>query len=388
MVEPPSAADSLTGLRVALVGRLAGVTHREAESLLRQQGAIVVDPPDDRVQLIVLGEHSSSRPDRGAKLDGPLRVALEQGAAQVIDETELWRRLGLVDTQHQVQRLYTPRMVAELVGVSASRLRTWRQQGLLTAAREVHRLAYFDFSAVIAARRLKELTHDGLSAKALKATVARLRKWLPQIGNPFAELSLVVVDSQLLVRRGEGLVDVDGQHRLDFEPPRDTSLFEEPITRAEPVTVEDWLDTAAELDDLGDVQGAIQACRAAIAVKGPNAEVCFQLAELFYRYGELPAARERYFMAIELDASFVEARANLGCVLSELGHPELAVAAFEGALAYHPDYPDVHYHLARALDELERATDAEGHWKAFLQLSPDSPWADIARRRLSIAPLV
>ena len=122
--------------------------------------------------------------------------------------------------------------------------------------------------------------------------------------------------------------------------------------------------------------------RAAMAAGGPTAQTCFQVAELLYRQGDLSAARERYYMAVELDEDFVEARANLGCVLSELGQRDLAVAAFEGALAYHGDYPDVHYHLARALDGLGRREEAENHWRAFLDLAPDSPWADEARQRL------
>jgi len=60
----------------------------------------------------------------------------------------------------------------------------------------------------------------------------------------------------------------------------------------------------------------------------------------------------------------------------------LAVAAFHGALAYHDEYPDVHYHLARALDELDRADEAEMHWRAFRALAPDSPWAEQAEARL------
>jgi tetratricopeptide (TPR) repeat protein len=87
-------------------------------------------------------------------------------------------------------------------------------------------------------------------------------------------------------------------------------------------------------------------------------------------------------MTIELDEDYVEARANLGCVLAETGQLELAVAAFEGALALHADYPDVHYHLARTLDDLARPIEAEGHWRSFLQRAPDSPWADTARRRI------
>ena len=91
-----------------------------------------------------------------------------------------------------------------------------------------------------------------------------------------------------------------------------------------------------------------------LAAGGPSPEICFQLAELLYRLGDVTAARERYYMAIELDEDYVEARANLGCVLAETGQLELAVAAFQGALRYHSDYPDVHYHLARTLDDLGR----------------------------------
>jgi tetratricopeptide (TPR) repeat protein len=90
-------------------------------------------------------------------------------------------------------------------------------------------------------------------------------------------------------------------------------------------------------------------------------------------------------MAVELDEDYVEARANLGCVLAESGQTELAAAAFEGALAIHPEYPDAHYHLARTLDELGRAGEADSHWRRFLALAPDSPWACEARERLELS---
>ena len=90
-------------------------------------------------------------------------------------------------------------------------------------------------------------------------------------------------------------------------------------------------------------------------------------------------------MAIEIDEDYVEARANVGCILAEEGRFDLAVAAFEGALRYHGDYPDVHYHLARVLDDAGRRTEAETHWRAFLELVPESPWAESARKRLGLA---
>ena len=45
-------------------------------------------------------------------------------------------------------------------------------------------------------------------------------------------------------------------------------------------------------------------------------------------------------------------------------------------------YPDVHYHLARTLDELGRSDEAMLHWQTFLTHAPDSPWAETARDRL------
>jgi len=115
---------------------------------------------------------------------------------------------------------------------------------------------------------------------------------------------------------------------------------------------------------------------------GPSAESHFALADLLYRMGDLSAARERYYAAIELDEEYVEARANLGSVLVENDELELAVAAFQGALAFHPDYADVHYHLANTLERLGQSDEALLHWQAFLALAPESPWAETARARL------
>ena len=94
------------------------------------------------------------------------------------------------------------------------------------------------------------------------------------------------------------------------------------------------------------------------------------------------ASRERYYAAIELDENYVEARANLGCVLAELGERELAVAAFEGALTLHADYADAHFHLARTLDELKRGDEAA---PALAGISAPGPRKPLGRRRARTA---
>lgn len=142
------------------------------------------------------------------------------------------------------------------------------------------------------------------------------------------------------------------------------------------------LNFALSLESDGRVRESIEWYRLLLAKFGATAELHFQLAELLYREGEIEAARERYYAAIELDDTFVEARANLGCVLYETGRTDLAIAAFRGALALYEEYADVHYHLARLLDEVDHRSEALRHWQRFIQLAPQSPWIHEAEQRL------
>jgi tetratricopeptide (TPR) repeat protein len=195
------------------------------------------------------------------------------------------------------------------------------------------------------------------------------------------------------------LIEPGGQLRIDFDAIEeqtseyagqskqqilrvDAPWFAEPSDDTLSMTIEDMFAQAEAFEDLGELQEAIDWYRIILARFGPKAEVHFQLAELLYRQGEVAAARERYFSSIEVDPDFVEARVNLGCVLAETGQLALAVAAFTGALHRHSEYADAHYHMARTLDELDRADEASEHWNRFLELAPESPWAEEARHRL------
>jgi tetratricopeptide (TPR) repeat protein len=385
---------SLAGRRLAIVGKLASMSKRDAAQLLRRHGASLAEQPDPSVDLIVVGEDGLPLAEIDGLddlVDGPTRRAIDEGRAEVLTETRLWQRLGLVEAEHDVQRLYTPAMLAELLGVRVAVIRRWQRRGLIVPRREVRRLAYFDFQEVAAARRLAELLAAGMSPKAIERKLESLARLLPGIERPLAQLSVIVEGKEILLRQGDGLIEPGGQLRFDFAaserrdpaetaPPAAASLPLE--LAAVPETPEQLCQLAAELEESGQLHDAAEVYRAALAAGGPTAETCFQLAELLYRLGDPTAARERYYMAVELDEDYVEARANLGCVLAETGQPELAVAAFEGALRFHPDYADVHYHLARTLDDLGRGAEAAGHWRAFLDEAPDSPWADQARGRL------
>jgi tetratricopeptide (TPR) repeat protein len=405
----PEKSGILAGKRIVLVGKLASMPKREAARLIRSYGGLVVDKPDASVQLVVVGE--AELPVLGGSLDEwfdpATRQAVERGQTEIIGENQFWQRLGLVEKQHDIHRLYTPAMLAELLGVSVAVIRRWHRRGLIVPAREVRRLPYFDFREVSAARRMAELLAAGVSPRAIEKKLEALVRYLPDVQRPLAQLSVIVEGKEILLRQGDGLIEPGGQLRFDFqawtapaepgptpagapaEPPaqRVISLASHRETvPATPTSADQACHMAAELEEAGQLEEATEMYRVAMAVAGPSAEICFQVAELLYRQGDAAAARERYYMAIEIDEDYVEARANLGCVLAETGHRELAVAAFQGALTYHADYADVHYHLARTLDDLGRREEAATHWQAFLELAPDSPWADEAQTRLAMLP--
>ncbi len=395
--QPDDATRLLEGKRVALVGKLASMARRDAAQLLRSHGATVAEQLDPSVQLAVVGEDVLPLPDAAgldAWFDAPTRAAIDAGTLEVVSETALWQRLGLVDQEHDIQRLYTPSMLAELLGVSVAVVRRWHRRGLIHPVREVQRLPYFDFQEVATARRLAELLAAGASPAAIERKLAELGRYLPAVERPLAQLSVIIEGKDILLREGDGLIEPGGQLRFDFdaapaelaaaagEPPV-VSLALPDRAGAPPLSPAEMAAAAAELEEADQLEAAAEMYRALMAADGLRPEPCFLLAELLYRLGDLGAARERYYTAIELDENYVEARANLGCVLAEQGHWELAVAAFEGALRYHPDYADAHYQLARTLDELDRRGEADAHWRAFLDHAPDSPWADHALARLA-----
>ena len=247
-------------------------------------------------------------------------------------------------------------MLAQLVRVPLAVIRRWHRCGLIVPVREVRKLPYFDFQEVATARRLAELLAAGMSPRTIERRLASLARYLPGVERPLAQLSVIIRGKEILLRQGDGLIEPGGQLRFDFDAaetgttptveappelvaensaPAVISLEDRRAATEPPLSADQMCQLAAEYEDEGNLETAGEMYRAAMAAGALRPEICFQLAELLYRTGDLSGARERYYMAIELDEDYVEARANLGCVLAETGRRDLAVAAFEGALRYH-----------------------------------------------------
>ena len=399
---PVPAAPRLAGEQIVFLGKLAGMPHKEAHALVQEHGGAITTDDSSIATLVVIGDNQldlASVIQAGNSSHQRLADEVASGRTKLLRESELWLRLGLVDgatsDEQGVQRLYTPAMLAELLEVPVAAIRRWHRRGTLTACRSVRRLPYFDFAEVAVARHLAALYRAGCSLAVIDRKLTELQRSMPNVERPLCDPSLVVSGRQLILRRGDDLAEPGGQLLIDFDKPTELEDPENLLLSAskgfqppeETLSKFDQLQLEAlQWEDQGELQRAVEAYRMMLIAAGPTAEVNFALGDLLYRIGDLAAARERFYTAIEIDEEYVEARANLGCVLAENDELELAVAAFRGALAFHTDYADVHYHLADSLDRLKQHGEAESHWQVFLSLAPESPWAETARTRLGLSP--
>lgn len=387
----------LAGKRVYLLGTLGGLTKRDSVQLLRRSGSRVVESVTSTIETIVVGNE-----DDGLEafwLRAPdLKEAVANQQVHLLYETELWEFWNGQTYNSAVKQLYSPAMLADLLGIPVRLVRRWHRAGLIQPVHEVMQLPYFDYTELATARQLARWVRDGHSVSSIERQIAGLAELSPTAGRPIVELAITAEGKRLLLRRGGQLLESTGQLCFSFDETEsvnenyDTLQFNDLPCRlkinehASPNTPEGMIEQALLAEDQDELDTAVDWYRSALAAFGPNADLCFQLAELLYRLGDSSAARERYYMALEINAGLVEARANLGCVLAELGQLDLAISAFEGTLEQFEEYADVHFHLARALVDAGQTDRAQRHWSRFLELAPASPWAEEARQHLSQQP--
>src|SRR3954464_13427660 len=85
-----------------------------------------------------------------------------------------------------------PAMLAELVGVHVSRIRSWQRRGWIVPVQQTHRLAYFDFQELTVARQLAELQRGGATPRWLAKNLALIERKFPDVKRPLAVLRLMI----------------------------------------------------------------------------------------------------------------------------------------------------------------------------------------------------
>ena len=101
-----------------------------------------------------------------------------------------------------------------------------------------------------------------------------------------------------------------------------------------------------------------------------------KLGTALYLGGDVPAARLEFEQVVAaapgsgLDESTAKAHYSLGVIDMAEGGPQRAIAHFEGAVTYQPDYQEARLALAEVLWRTGRAEEALPHYERALQADP------------------
>lgn len=311
------------------------------------------------------------------------RVRQEHGHALATAEAEP------AASREPVTDLFTRGEISRLLGVSPTRLRSLDRSGIASpSGRRRGRRAY-TFQDLIALRAAQALLDKRVRLRDVSRAVGVLKKSLPKVTRPLAELRIVSDGRRVVVRQESGAAfePLTGQMLLDFNV---RSLRDDVVRVLRPTAGRERARTAYELylrasqldEDPSTMAEAEALYQSAIALDPWLAIAYTNLGNIYFRRGDTRAAEEHYDKALRIDDEQPEAKYNLGYVMLERGEPEQAVPLFKGALAADPKFADAHFNLAMALEQVGKSGEAREYWRSYIQLEPSGTWTEIARRHL------
>lgn len=383
----PLPPDALRGKSICFCGRFATMSQAQWADMVKGLGAAVMDSPARETDFLVLGQDGWRATARGAP-PRPLRIArnlVADGAPiRICSEEEFLDELGFDDRATSVHQHYTLAQISRILGIPGRRLRDWLRRGLLEPAETMHRLAWFTFTQVAAARAMAEMVEAGRSPREIRAALDQMGRWLPHTTE--LQQRLAVWEGRLVVRDGDRLVEPNGQLRFEFaDPEQEVGEMELSVVTAQGAT-DALFEEALECEDQGHFEQAIELYAEAIDLDPEDPTLHFNLGNAQFELGQYAAALSAYEQASQLDPQYVESWNNLGNTLAELGRPEEAIAAYRRALDLLPGYADAHYNLAETLAARGDLAGAERHWRHYLRHEPVGSLADKVWSRLGETP--
>ncbi len=304
---------------------------------------------------------------------------------------------------------YTTTMLAEQLSISISTIRLLVRRGLLTPVNETEKFWRFNTQNLIETRQLVDFMKAGFNTTEILDSVTRFQEKFPDLTPVLDYIALSSDKKALVFCNGEQGIDPRGQQMIVFNSDNTVEISGEPSnTLSAAIHKDAFLDiykrfipgghspinfsqddleyirkiidkqilllceSAWKLEGEGRIKEALELYRSALVCGGADPAICFQLAELLARCGDLTAARERFYMTLELDRNNAEAQAALGHVLVRLKENEKAIDVFESLLINNPDFIDIHYDLGELLFQTGRKKEAAEHLHLYLQQAPNT----------------
>jgi DNA-binding transcriptional MerR regulator len=280
--------------------------------------------------------------------------------------------------------------VAQILGVSESKLRYWSQIGFVGPSRRNGARQMYTFQDLVSVRAAKELIERGFPTAAIRRALESVRASLPQVDRPLDRLR-VAFDGDGLVLLDDGAAfEVTGQRVFAFglaELAARASAAVDATAIAPPErSAYEWFLEGVRAEEQGRDDDAAACYRSALAADPGLAAAHTNLGSLAHRRGDEAAARASFETALGFDPDQPEARYNLETLLFETGEIELAAAELRRVVAVAPHFADGHYNLATALERLGSKWQAREHLEGYLALAggdEHAAWVGEPRARLA-----
>ncbi|MDE3201128.1 MAG: tetratricopeptide repeat protein [Acidobacteriota bacterium] len=272
---------------------------------------------------------------------------------------------------------YSRQDVLRILQISARQLQAWERAGLIPVQQT------YTFQDLAQLRTVRALREDSVSAASIRDSVVAMRA-VAGMANPLTEAGLVRNGARLAFRcegavvdpiRRQLLFDFD---RIDVQSGTTTSPLLRIPAMAAPA-VHDQFIAAVQAEECGEKNRAIELYEQIITREPQYAPAYINLGTLHFHLRQYRRAEELYRRATELDQRYVLAFFDLGNVLDELQRPEESIAAYLRAVELAPRYADAHYNLALAFERKGEPRAALRHWRAYVRIDKNGPWADHAR---------
>jgi tetratricopeptide (TPR) repeat protein len=274
-------------------------------------------------------------------------------------------------------KAYSTREVAELLGLSAARVRALARSGIVTPQRNPSGHASYSFQDLVLLRTAKGLIDAKVPSRRINKALQALASQLPT-DKPLSAVRVQIDGDRVIVRDSNNSWEPEsGQTLLDFTVrelgERVAPLARDSVQRAMRAasTVDDLFHAALESEQIGENAEAEHAYRNVIAADYGHVAAYINLGRLRHVARALDEAERLYRRALELEPGHPTARFNLGVVLEDRGATTEAIEQYLEAVRIDPRVADVHFNLARLYQQTGDQQAALRHFSRFRALTRD-----------------
>jgi tetratricopeptide (TPR) repeat protein len=260
-------------------------------------------------------------------------------------------------------------------------LAAWEKAGLLAAA---DGYSFFDLLQI---KKVRDLCAQKVRPAVIRQSLDAMQKQAAGMENPLLEASAFSAGRRIAFRHGGRVVEpLAGQFMFDFAPHGNVvgaKVVSVSRPNPSPADVAGLFAEGIALEEDPNTQvQAIAAYQKVLELDPEHAAANINLGTLYYNRQDHALAEKHYRAAITIDPRYALGYFDLGNVLDETGRVAEAIQAYNTALQLAPTYGDAHYNIALAYEKIREPRKALKHWRAYVKLDSNGPWAVHARNQM------